>query len=63
MCGGQKVVLGVKALQRAVPGIEVLVAQVLRIHQAPLPTAVVVAPPIAIPATHKIILLTCSTTP
>ena len=42
--------VGVQGLQRCVPGIEELVAQIFRVHQAPLPPAVLVAPSIALPA-------------
>ena len=48
---GQKAKLGIQGLQRGVPGIEEPVAQVLRVDQAPLPPAVVIAPPVALPAT------------
>ena len=39
----------VQVLQRCVPSLQVLVAQVLRVCQAPLPSAVLVAPLVAVP--------------
>ena len=50
MLRAQEVMLIVQRLQRGVPGVEEAVAQVLRVHQAPLPPAVRVAPAVALPA-------------
>lgn len=45
----QEAVFLIQGLQRGIPGIEEAVAQVLCIRQAPLPSAVRVAPAVALP--------------
>ena len=45
----QEAVRGVQALQRGVPSVELAVAQVVRVRQAPLAPAVLVAPLVALP--------------
>jgi hypothetical protein len=43
-------VLLLQGLQRSVPVVEEAVAQVLRVHKAPLPPTVLIAPVVALPA-------------